>query len=94
MNQIQYDILEFTINNKAELLKEINNSSQAYSKYKNLFDNLPELFENLLIDYKLRILRTLVFEHFNCDFNDVCDAIHENNIEMILKEEYENGKET
>ncbi len=64
IGQLQYDIAEFVINNKDEILHYINQETSHLSYCEVIFSSYPEMYSDLLEKARRDKLRELVGQHF------------------------------
>lgn len=84
MSQLEIDITEFILNNKLEIIQHIDNEVDHFKTCQRIFNNYPEIYEELLDKKKLQALQMFINDHFPQNIDNIYLIIDEN-FAKILK---------
>lgn len=85
MSQLKYDITEFVLNNRDEILHFLNEEMDHLKFAERLFDSCPELYDELIQGYRKRELTHFLADHFNEPFDSISLIIDDEFIKMTLQ---------
>ena len=83
--QLEIDIAEFVINNRDEILHTINHNTGHLSASELLFQDFPQMYDDLVAKARLETLKEIVLQHFNTN-NEILSLIITNNFVKITLE--------
>lgn len=86
MNQFEYDIAEWIVNNREEIKDFLNASCEQFNSNRILYKEAPWVFEEFLQDYKRSKLIHYVAEHFPNQFDNIYLLITPDFVNIILTE--------
>lgn len=70
-SQLKYDLAEFLINNKEEVQKFLKERTEHLSYVERVFDNAPEVYDELLYNHRRSALLHYLYDHFPGSFEEI-----------------------
>lgn len=84
MNQTEYDLTEFVLINKSEILSHLQKELEPFSHAERLFQNSPLILRDFYTTHKLRILREYLYNNYSIDSEELLLIIDAKFLTLIL----------
>lgn len=84
MSQLKYDVAEFIINNRDEIKDHITDQLSMYHDHSSLFQEYPEMYEEILKETVTKILLSFLISELNYDFESLILIVDEEFVKITL----------
>lgn len=84
MSQLSYDIAEFVVNNRDEIIHYLNEETDHLKYAERLFDSSPEIYDEMLANFRKSKLTHYLLNHFNENVESISAIVDDQFINKIL----------
>lgn len=84
MSQLKYDIAEFMVNNRDEIITHLQDEMSHLSFIERIFDNAPEVYDELHNNHRKSKLTHYLANHFPNSFEEISLILDDEFIKMTL----------
>lgn len=83
-NQLQIDIAEFVIGNRDEIVHYLNEESDHLKYAERLFQSFPDMYDDMVDNFRLSKLRHYVSKHFQEPMDSICLIVDPEFVKLTL----------
>jgi hypothetical protein len=84
MSQLKYDIAEFIINNRDEIKDHITDQLSMHYDYSSLFQEYPEMYEEILKERFRNLLLSFLVSELNLDYESLILILDDEFVKITL----------
>jgi hypothetical protein len=85
MSQLKYDLAEFVISNRDEIVHYLNEETDHLKYAERLFEKFPEVYDELLNKHRMSKLCHYLAKHFHEPMDNICLIVDPEFIKMTLE---------
>jgi len=83
VSQLQYDVTEFVFLNKEDINAMLNEDSTSIAISEQLFKDYPEMYDNLLNDFRKSLLKNFLIAILHIDSESLSIIVDDNFMKML-----------